>query len=154
MGKSGQRIAGPKVILKDNLRSNLRQIVEGIISMVCWVFLIYILLPIITLILWLLGFKIFYHQVVLDYNYKAFLTLLGDGGLIVFTIFTILIGWTYYNYALFKIRGERRLNRCFISNDQDAARILNTDVKSVDKFKKCVRLKVNVLDDQYIIRGR
>jgi biofilm PGA synthesis protein PgaD len=153
MDKSGQRAASPKVIVKNNLRSDSRQIVEGFISIFCWVFLIYILLPIITLILWLLGINIFYHQVVVDYGYQTFLILLEDGGLVISSIFVILVGWTYYNYALFRINGERRLTCSSISNDQDIARILNIDVESLEKFKTYHCLRVNVLDDQYLIRG-
>jgi len=153
MDKSGQRAASPKVIVKNNLRSDSRQIVEGFISIFCWVFLIYILLPIITLILWLLGINIFYHQVVVDYGYQTFLILLEDGGLVISSIFVILVGWTYYNYALFRINGERRLTCSSISNDQDIARILNIDVESLEKFKTYHCLRVNVLDDKYLIRG-
>jgi biofilm PGA synthesis protein PgaD len=151
MDKSGQRVAIPKVIIKNRLRSKLRQIIEGIISLVCWSLLIYVLLPIFTLILWLFGIQTVYQQVIGEQGYKALLSLLKDGGVIVFVTLTIIINWTYYNYALFKIRGDRRSKCGNISNAGDIACLLDTDVETLEKIKTSCRLEVDLANNQYVI---
>ena len=59
MGKSRQRFAQPKIIDKPELKSPLRYLVEGSITLALWAIWGYWILPLLTLVLWLIGIEFF-----------------------------------------------------------------------------------------------
>lgn len=72
-----------------------------------WFFWLYLLLPILTVILWIIGIRIFYIEVFRATVYKELINLWGKVGWSIIIIFFILRLWGFYNYWRFG-RKERR----------------------------------------------
>lgn len=129
------------IIDKPELKSILRKITEGSITFILWLCWSYFILPLVNLFLWLLGIRLFYREALSHQGYLYFLEVLQKGGFIIFVITLLIIGWIYYNYLLFKKRGERRKGTKVI-NDEEIAALYNIDPNTSNKFKKQSLVKV------------
>ena len=74
-----------------------------------WGLWIYLFLPLLNVILWLLGFHLFYVKVIERGGYIHLLNLLGKVGWAVLLIFGILRLWGYYNYVRFGRKNRRKI---------------------------------------------
>jgi len=81
------------------------------VTTVMWLFWIYLLLPVISILLWMLGIHFFYQEVVYKAGYKHFLILCKNLGLTILIVFIILRAWGYYNYLAFGKRNRRKVVR-------------------------------------------
>ena len=150
MEESRQRVAHPKIIDRPELKSPLRHLVEGSITFALWAIWLYWILPLLTLFLWLLGFKIFYQELVAKAGFAELLELLRNGGIAILIIIILKFAWIYYNYFLmFKRKGERR-KQVRISPDKVIAQFFKVDPEILEKAKKHHRINV-VLEDKRII---
>ncbi len=122
------------IIDKPELKTISRKLGEGSITFILWVFWSYFILPVINLFLWLLGIRLFYREVLSKQAYLYFLEVLQKGGFIIFITTLVIMGWIYYNYLLFKKRGERR-KRVKVVNDEEIAAFYNVDLNTLNKFK-------------------
>jgi len=112
-----------EIIDNPEKKSFLRKGAEAAFTVLMWGIWSYLLLPILNLILWLIGIRIFYLELVAGSAYPEFLALARNAGWIVFTIFVILRCWGLYNYWKFgKVNrrtsvssdfGERQLSEHF-----------------------------------------
>jgi poly-beta-1,6-N-acetyl-D-glucosamine biosynthesis protein PgaD len=100
----------PDIEIRDNpkMRSFLRSITEMSFTGVVWVIWAYLLLPVINIILWLLGFKYFNIAVFEKLGYREFLELMGKVGWLVVIVFLVMRLWGYYNYVRFGKRTRRK----------------------------------------------
>ncbi|KPJ64427.1 MAG: hypothetical protein AMJ45_05830 [Syntrophobacter sp. DG_60] len=122
------------IIDKPELKTISRKLGEGSITFILWVLWSYFILPVINLFLWLLGVRLFYREVLSKQAYLYFLEVLQKGGFIIFITTLVIMGWIYYNYLLFKKRGERR-KHVKIVNDEEIAAFYNVDLNTLNKFK-------------------
>jgi len=129
------------IIDKPELKSILRKTTEGSITFILWVCWSYFIFPLINLFLWLLGIRFFYREVLSNQAYLYLLEVLQKGGFIIFVITLLIIGWIYYNYLLFKKRGERRKGTKVIT-DKEIAAFYNIDPNTLNKFKRQSLVKV------------
>jgi len=125
--------------------------VEGLLTVAFWVFYIYVLLPIFTLILWAFGVRTVFDEIFGQKGYMALIDILKNGGLISAAILFILAGWAFYNYRLFVKRGDRRGSRVSISSDREISRLLDIDSAALDSVRRRHRLKVRVEGDLYLV---
>lgn len=151
MEKSGQGHPHPAIIVRDEVKSRLRVAVEGLLTVAFWVFYIYVLLPIFTLILWAFGVRTVFDEIFGQKGYMALIDILKNGGLISAAILFILAGWAFYNYRLFVKRGDRRGSRVSISSDREISRLLDIDPAALDSVRRRHRLKVRVEGDLYLV---
>ncbi|MCX5834247.1 MAG: poly-beta-1,6-N-acetyl-D-glucosamine biosynthesis protein PgaD [Deltaproteobacteria bacterium] len=151
MEKPGQGNPHPEIIVADEAKSRLRVAVEGLLTVAFWVFYIYVLLPIFTLVLWVFGFRTIFDEIFGQKGYMALIDILKNGGLITVAILAILVGWAFYNYRMFVSRGERRSSRVSISNDREISRLLSIDLDSLESIRKLHRLKVKIEGDFYLV---
>jgi len=150
MGKSRQRPAHPKIINRPELKSPLRHLVEGSITLALWAIWLYWIAPLLTLFLWLLGFKFFYLALFAKAGFAELVEVLRNGGLAILIIIILKFAWIYYNYfMIFKKKGERR-KQVRISSDKVMAQFFNVDPELLEKAKKHHRVNV-VLKDKGII---
>jgi len=91
-----------------NLRSFLRNITEAGFTGIMWGLWIYMILPVINIVLWILGIRYFHISIIEQAGYKELLNLIGKMGWIVLTVFLILRLWGYYNYRRFGRKDRRR----------------------------------------------
>ena len=98
-----------KIIDNPKLKSFLRNIGEWSFTTLMWGLWIYLFLPLLNVILWLLGFHLFYVKVIERGGYIHLLNLLGKVGWAVLLIFGILRLWGYYNYVRFGRKNRRKI---------------------------------------------
>lgn len=98
-----------EIKIKDDpkLKSLVRKITEAGFTGLVWGIWAYLLLPIINIIIWLLGFKYFHFSVIEQVGYIELQDMLGQLGWTVLVVFIILRMWGYYNYHRFGKRNKR-----------------------------------------------
>ena len=86
MGKSRQRVTNPKIIDKPELKSPLRCLVEGSIVLALFAIVVCFMTPLVTVLLWFLGVKLFNCEIVTKSFYAVFIETLRYGGIVVLII--------------------------------------------------------------------
>jgi biofilm PGA synthesis protein PgaD len=86
----------------------MRNIGEWSFTTLMWGLWIYLFLPLLNVVLWLLGFHLFYVKVIERGGYIQLLTLLGKMGWAVLLVFGTLRLWGYYNYIRFGKKNRRK----------------------------------------------
>lgn len=100
-----------------DLRSFLRNTTEWSFTLVMWALWIYLLLPLLSLILWVVGLPYIYQTVFTADVINRLINLLVNMGWAMLAIFIGLRGWGYYNYYVFG-RLNRRKQQPEVTPDQ------------------------------------
>ena len=74
------------------------------VTLTFWVIWIYLWLPLISFLSWVVGLNLFYKEMIVQNGYQLFFGLVGWYVLVVLIIGSILLGWAGYN--LFRFRGK------------------------------------------------
>lgn len=100
----------PEIIIIDRpgLKSFLRRTTELGFTTLIWGFWLYFLLPLLNIVLWLLGMRCFYVEVIEKAGHMHLLNLLTRIGVWTVAVFGILRLWGYYNYRRFGKKDRRR----------------------------------------------
>lgn len=100
----------PEIEIRDNpkLRGFFRNITELTFTGLVWGIWVYLLLPLVNIIMWILGLRFIEVSVVEKLGYSDMLVLMSKMGWIVLTVFLILRLWGIYNYKRFGKRSRRR----------------------------------------------
>ncbi len=100
----------PEIEIRDNpkLKRFLRNITEVGFTGIMWGLWIYLFLPLMNIVLWLLGIRYFHIEVIEKVGYKELIGLLNNMGWTVLVLFLILRLWGYYNYIRFGKKDRRR----------------------------------------------
>ncbi len=152
MEESGSRIANPEVIDNGRLKSHLRILVESLLTLTFWSGFLYLLTPWLTIIIWAMGFKLAYVELVGPEGIGNLFRLMGQIGVILFFVAVIIICWGYYNYLLFRIKGERRNTRVAICFDEDFSSRYHIDLQTLRAAKEQPRLVVTFFDNTLAIQ--
>jgi poly-beta-1,6-N-acetyl-D-glucosamine biosynthesis protein PgaD len=97
-----------EIIDKPNLKTFLRNITELSFTSIMWAFWLYLLLPLLNILIWFLGIRYFYFEVIKLAGYRELLNLLVRTGWVIIVVFLVLRLWGYYNYRRFGRRERRR----------------------------------------------
>ncbi len=99
----------PEIEIRDNpkLRSVFRNITELTFTGFVWGIWVYLLLPLVNIIMWILGLRFIEISVVEKLGYAEMIGLMIKMGWIVLTVFLILRVWGLYNYKRFGKRSRR-----------------------------------------------
>ena len=100
----------PEIKIRDNpkLRSYFRNLTEMTFTSFVWGIWLYLLLPVVNILMWILGFKVIKISVIDQVGYNDFFDLMNKMGWIVLIVFLILRLWGYYNYRRFGKRSRRK----------------------------------------------
>jgi biofilm PGA synthesis protein PgaD len=123
MEKHGQRPASSRdnlIIERPDLQTLWQKYAYGFWTALAWTLWLYLWLPMISLIGWLFGVKLFYEHMIVLGGYRGFLQLLGLYSLAVFCISMSLILWALSNQ--FRFRGNERREPIPPANHEDVAR--------------------------------
>ena len=150
MGEPRQRNTHPRIIDKPELKSPLRHFTEGSITITLWVIWIYWLLPILTLFLWVFGFRLLYQLIFTDVDLNELAVILNNGGMVILVIFTLQILWVYYNFYIFRKVGERRKTIRAYPEDKFAA-FFGLDVKYLEELKKSNKIEVTLKENHKLV---
>jgi poly-beta-1,6-N-acetyl-D-glucosamine biosynthesis protein PgaD len=99
-----------EIKIKDNpdLKGILRNLTEMSFTTMMWAFYAYLLLPVLNVVLWMLGIRYFYVEIVENVDYKELLNLFNKMGWTILVVFGIMRTWGYYNYQRFGKRNRRK----------------------------------------------
>ena len=102
------------------------------LTLIFWGLWFYMWLPLISMIAWVFGVKMFYLHMIELGGYVGFLELLGWYTLIVFLIAIIFGGWMLIN--LFRFRGRERRKPIVQVNDKQVAEYFGVDSEYLSSF--------------------
>lgn len=99
-----------EIKIKDNpdLKGILRDLTEISFTAMMWAFYAYLLLPVLNIILWLVGIRYFYTEIIENVGYEELFSLLNKMGWTILVVFGIMRSWGYYNYRRFGKRNRRK----------------------------------------------
>jgi len=119
-------------IYRPNEQAPLQRTLFGAATLLAWVAYAYLVLPLVTLVLWMLGLHTAYLQLYLvDHPFDPTLLLILP--LLALICATILIVWAEYNRRRF--RGEERRGRAADVSDLEIALALGSNAA----FAQCLR---------------
>ena len=100
----------PEIEIRDNpkLSGLVRNVSETSFTGLMWGIWLYLLLPVLNILLWYMGIRVFYVEVIEDVGYMELLGLINKMGWTVITVFLALRLWGYYNYIRFGRKNRRR----------------------------------------------
>ncbi len=75
-----------------------------------WGVWVYLFMPLVNIVLWFLGIRYFYIEVIEKVGYKELIGLLNNMGWIVLILFVIMRVWGYYNYVRYGKKDRRKGN--------------------------------------------
>jgi biofilm PGA synthesis protein PgaD len=109
------------IIDKPQWQTAKQRAVFGSVTVLFWALWIYLWLPVLAAIGWLLGLNIAYREMVVKHGYIELLEQLGLYGFVVAILGGSLLTWAYYNF--FRFRGvERRKERPRVTLEEISAR--------------------------------
>jgi poly-beta-1,6-N-acetyl-D-glucosamine biosynthesis protein PgaD len=146
MEEPGSRYPHPKIIDRQDLKSRSRILLESLITLAFWTGFLYLLIPIVTLCLWVFGVRIAYTELIGAKGVAELVKIIKNSGIIVFFVTLIILGWSYYNYLWFRVRGERRNSRVMICYDEDFSALYHLDLQTLQTAKTQNRLVVTLTD--------
>lgn len=97
-----------KIIDKPSFKSLPRKVAEWSFTTFMWALWLYLLLPLMNIVLWLLGFHYFFVEVVEKAGYLTLLGLLKKTGISVLVVFGAIRIWGHYNYLRFRKKERRK----------------------------------------------
>lgn len=147
MEKSGPRVAYPEIIDREDLKSSGRKFLENLITMAFWTGYIYLMVPLVTLCLWVFGVHFAFTEIIGDQGLAELARIIRSGGIIVLSITIMILGWSCYNYWLIRVRGERRNSRVMICYDEDFSALYHLNLEALQDAKKQSRLVVTLSDN-------
>jgi biofilm PGA synthesis protein PgaD len=125
--------------------------VFGSVTVLFWALWIYLWLPVLAAIGWLLGIKIAYHEMVMRQGYIELVHQLGLYAFIIFCLGGSLLIWAYYNY--FRFRGiERRKERPRVTLEETSARCMIAP-EELRRWASAPRLVIHHSDDGRVLRA-
>ena len=135
------------IIDRPGLISKLRRYSEWSYNLFAWIFWLFLLRPIIILILWYLGVRIAYHQMVFmeGFNNPAFF---GYGFLAVVVILLVAFGWNRYNFLRFRGTDRRKHQGDCIA--EDLAKYYNVPTNAVTSFQMSPYVEIAFQSDETI----
>lgn len=151
MEKPRPRSSHLTIIDQPKLKSPLRYLIEGSITMAFWVLGVYWLAPVFTVLLWFVGIKLFYQEIFPQGGIWEFISLLKQAGMIFLLINIVILSWTYYNYLWFLKRGERRNKKVMICHDEDFAQFFDVEIELLRKAKTLPQVEVMIKNKRVIL---
>lgn len=121
--------------------------------MAFWTIGVYWLAPVLTVLLWFVGIRLFYEEIFPQGGTWELIELLKRGGMLFLFLTGIILTWTYYNYLWFLRRGERRNKKVMICHDEDFAKFFDIDVQLIKKAKNFPKVEVEIKDSRIVIKG-
>ncbi len=136
------------IIDKPELQSNIHRYGWGSVTFVFWMIYIYLWLPLITLVAWWFGAKLFHlHMIQLD-GYKGLLGNLGLYAVIIVVISMILIGWAELDRMRFKDKLRRLVNNTVTVGE--IAQKYNMHEDDLTQLRQKKSMLVHFSDDGFI----
>lgn len=152
MEEPRQRSTHIEIIDQKGLRSKTRVFIETLVTLGFWGIVLYFVSTFITFILWLVGINLIYSNIFAA-GYQEVLKISGDAARITIIIVIILLCWSYYNYFIYKRKGDRRKTRVTICFDKNTAEFFNVDLEVLEEIKNSPYISVLKKQDTLVFRA-
>ncbi len=114
------------IINAPDLQTMRQRFVSSFFTFLFWAIWMYLWLPLVSLVAWLVGIDLFYQQMIVQSGYQSVAALIGWFVLAVLFMAVTLLGWAGYNLLLFRGKGRRK------------------NIKAVEAVEMANRFQVNV----------
>jgi biofilm PGA synthesis protein PgaD len=139
------------IIDKPQWQTARQRAVFGTVTVLFWALWIYLWLPVLAIIGWLLGIKIAYREMVIKHGYVQLVQDLGLYALVILCLGGSLLLWAYYNY--FRFRGvERRQERPRVTLEETGLRF-QVEAGELRRWTLAPRLVMHHGADGRVIRA-
>ena len=118
------------------------------VTFVFWIILFYLWQPLISLIAWAFGFKVFYEHMIILGGYEGFLEMLFIYLVVILALGGTLIAWALYNKIRFRNKTHRRT--VDVVTPKDIADFFKVDAKLQEKKKKKKNLTIFITEENEI----
>ena len=95
------------IIDRPSLQTSRQRLIFGSMTFIFWALWIYLWLPLVALIGWMLGFRIAYYEMIVKFGYVSLQHLLVFYLSIILFLGASLLVWAYYNYFRFRNKARR-----------------------------------------------
>ena len=131
------------VIDRPELQPIAQRALFSTLTVVFWSSYIYLLLPLVTLLAWYLGFNAVYEEMVMRRGWEALVRLIGFYGAIVLAMAVVQIGWALVNWMRFAGKRDRRRDRECKVDMNFAESMFLTDAVDLPAWQSAKRLMVH-----------
>ena len=139
------------IIDRPQWQTTKQRVVFGSVTILFWALWIYLWLPILGFVGWLLGLKLAYYQMVELNGYVGLLHLMAIYGLVVLLLGGGLLAWAYYNY--FRFRGIERRNARPVVKPVDVGARYGVRADVLEQWTQSRRLVLHHSNDRQLIDG-
>lgn len=95
------------IINRPDLQTLRQRYTFSVLTLVFWTIWLYLWLPLVSFVAWLIGVDLFREQMIMQQGYLAFIDLVGWYLLVIVLMALSLLGWAGYNLARFGKKNRR-----------------------------------------------
>jgi len=150
MEKSGPRSPDLKIINRPELRTPLRKIIEGCVTILLWLIWIYFVIPAITVVLWVFGIRYFWLALFKGGGFSQLLLLVRSSGIVILIIFILDMTWVSYNFAFYKRFSRKKRYKPSLL-DSNLAKVFGISRETVIQGKKSHRISLVLKDNKVTV---
>jgi biofilm PGA synthesis protein PgaD len=133
-------ISKSPIIARPELQSSQQRTLYRTLTLVFWVFWIYLWLPLLALLAWSIGLQQAYKYMIVLGGYQEVLRLLGIYVLVILLLGGALTGWATYNILRYGRRPRRSGGR--VPTSEEVARYFRQGPLAVESWQQAQRLVV------------
>jgi biofilm PGA synthesis protein PgaD len=142
----------PLVIDRPELQTVAQRYGFGSVTLMLWLAYLYLWLPIISVIAWLLGARLFYHHIIERGGLGMLASDLQRYGLIIVAMVSVFLGWALIN--LYRFRNSRRNTRIVAVTTEMLARHYHIDEADVQRMQASQVTEISHDEDGNIVATR
>ena len=150
MGKSGQGADMNKpeshIIDKPSLKSVIRKGVETGVTLLAWFVWVYMLLPLVTLVMWFIGLRLIFIEQFKLSTLSGMLSVTTYYIAIIALIWFVFLLWSVYNRRKFRGRDSRK--HAAPVSDDDLASYFKVPDADLEAVKQSARVSVSFENDK------
>ncbi len=124
------------IINKPHALNRKNRLTSASLTFIFWLMLFYLWQPLISLIAWGFGFKVFYEHMIILGGFEGFLEMLSFYLLVISIMSSLLIMWAIYNRLRFKNKTKRQATTTVSAQDMADFFKVNADLQHQWKTKK------------------
>lgn len=134
----------PIIIDKPEAQQRSQRIAQGLLTVGFWCVFLSLLRPLLALIGWLVGIRLFTYEMIEQDGGRVLMGTLRDYGLVVLLLAVVLRSWAWYNHRRFAGRDQRRRTMQPVSMEV-IARYHNVDPSALSMWKRdrCLYVRHN-----------
>ena len=129
-----------------------QRVLLGSVTLIFWMGWFYLWVPVISVLAWVFGYRIFEYQMIVLGGYTGVIELLGWYALSVLLLGGSLIAWATYN--ILRFNQVTRRNPRFPVTVENQAKYFGVDAKDIALWRKSQLVVIEHDDDSQISRVR